>query len=313
MGFGYTFSMHDHHHSHHDHGQTPRDFTRAFQVGVLLNLVFVVIEFTYGFISNSMALVADAGHNLSDVLGLLLAWGAMVLSKRRPTNRFSYGLKSTSIWAALLNGILILLALGAVILESIQRFKNPETINPHLVISVAAIGVIVNGVTAYLFHAGKDHDLNLKGAFLHMLGDALISVGVVISGIIYIYQPVPWLDSVLGLFISGIILWSTLKMLRQVLGLSLHAVPDDIHLDEIRKVLLNDSDILSVHDLHVWAISTTESALTCHIVAKNIQSFIDSTRLSEITEMLKHDFEISHVTIQVEKAASHLGCEQDCY
>jgi cobalt-zinc-cadmium efflux system protein len=306
-------SSHDHEHeghAHHHHA-VPGDFNRAFLIGIILNVSFVAIEAAYGFFSNSLSLLADAGHNLSDVLGLGLAWGAVYLSKKEVSDRYSYGLKSSSIMAALINALVLSIAIGAIVLGAIQRLVHPNFIDGKIVIVVAAVGILVNGFTAYLFSSSDKSDLNLRGAFLHMLSDALISLGVVIAGVVYLQTGWTWIDPLVSIFVSIVIFFSTIGLLRESANLALHAVPKQIDLKIVRAFLLREAGVKDVHDLHVWAMSTTEIALTCHLSTHNPELFFTSGRLQKIADDIEHRFGICHSTIQVDHESAVAHCVKD--
>ena len=287
----------DHGHSHSGHVHAPVSFGRAFAIGIALNTSFVVIEAAYGFLSNSTALLADAGHNLSDVLGLLVAWIAAVLSKRPPTARLTYGLRNTSILAALLNAILLLIASGAILLEAIQRLLHPEPIASTIVIVVAAIGIVINGFTAWLFSGGRD-DINIRGAYLHMMADAALSVGVVLTGIGIMMTGWLWLDPAFSLLIVAVIVWGTWGLLRESTAMSLAAVPSMIDPASVRSYLCSLPGVASIHDLHIWPMSTTETALTAHLVTPGGNP--GDAFLVEACHQLNHRFKIGHATLQIE-------------
>lgn len=297
---------HDHTHDHHEshahgpggHVHTPASFGTAFAIGIGLNAAFVVLEAIFGIMSNSVALVADAGHNLSDVMGLLVAWGAMVLSKRAPTKRFTYGLKGSSILAALFNAIVLLITVGAIGWEAIQRLLHPEPVAGVTVMTVAAAGIVVNGISAWLFASGRKGDINIKGAFMHMAADAVISVGVVIAGFVILYTGWAWIDPVTSLVISAVIVIGTWSLLRDSTAMSLSAVPPSIDPSAVRSYLEKCTGVLQIHDLHIWPMSTTEVALTCHLVIPT--GTPGDAYLMEISHKLKHDFGIQHATLQVE-------------
>lgn len=286
-------------HDHgHGHSHAPANYGRAFLLGVILNLGFVIVETIFGLLSNSLALVADAGHNLSDVLALLLAWGASILVRRRPTRRYTYGLRRSSILAALANAVLLLVAVGAIAWESIQRLGKPGHIDGETVIWVAAVGIVINGATAFMFMSGRKEDLNIKGAFLHMVADALVSLGVVIAGAVILFTGWEWLDPVISLIIVAIILISTWELLRDSINLALDAVPAGIDIAGITNYLLSLPDVSEVHDLHIWGMSTTETALTAHLVIPN---GVDTDALiARATEELHDRFKIEHTTLQIE-------------
>ncbi len=283
--------MHSHHshagHSHHGHGH-PTGHGRAFLIGVVLNLAFVFIEATYGFLADSMALLSDAGHNLSDVLGLAIAGGAALLAKRGTSQRFTYGLRSSTILAALFNALLLLVAVGGIVWESIDRLINPAPVAAITVMAVAGIGILVNGVTAWMFMRGSKDDINIRGAFLHMAADAAVSLGVVIAGAVILWTGATWIDPVISLFIAGVIVWTTWDLLRQSLTLSLQGVPDSIAVREVRSALEGIPGVARVHHLHVWAVSTTDIALTVHLVMPTGHPGNDF--LAEVQQTLKSRF-----------------------
>lgn len=291
-----------HHHAHSGHGHSPPvDFTKAFAIGILLNLGFVLIEAVYGFTAGSMALLADAGHNLSDVLGLILAWAGAALVKRRPSNRFTYGLKKSSILAALLNALLLLLAIGAIVAEAIRRLNNPVPTDGSVVTTVAAIGILVNGLTAWLFARGRKHDINIRGAFLHMAADALVSAGVVAAGLLITYTGLQWIDPVTSLVVALIVLWSTWGLLTESAQMTLAGVPRGIDPDLVGLSLAKLPGVQDVHHLHIWALSTTETALTVHIIVEHDAN--RDTVLRQANAYAHTMFGIAHSTIQIEDAA----------
>lgn len=295
--------------SHAGHTHAPADFGRAFAIGIVLNTTFVLVEAGYGFLSNSTALLADAGHNLSDVLGLLVAWIAAVLSKRPPTPRLTYGLRNTSILAALLNAILLLVASGAILLEAIQRLLHPEPIASTTVIVVAAIGILINGITAWLFSGGKD-DINIRGAYLHMMADAALSFGVVLTGIGIMMTGRLWLDPAFSLLIVAVIVWGTWGLLRESTAMSLAAVPSVIDPAAVRAYLCGLPAVASIHDLHIWPMSTTETALTAHLVTPGGNP--GDAFLIETCHQLNHRFKIGHATLQIETSADvHCSLKPD--
>lgn len=305
--------LHEHEHAHRDHHHAighvhaPKDFGRAFLLGIVLNTGFVIAEVVYGILGNSLALLADAGHNLSDVLGLLLAWGASVLVKRAPTQRYTYGLRSTSILAALGNAGLLLLVTGGIAWEAILRFDEPNAVVGKTVIVVAAFGVAINLGSAVLFMAGRKEDLNIRGAFLHMMGDAIISLGVVIAGFAILSTGWQWLDPVVSLIIAVLILAGTWGLLRDSINLALHGVPEGIDIERVRSYLKTLEGVSEVHDLHVWAMSTTENALTAHLIMP--QGYPDGRFLSTVSDVLQERFDIHHVTIQIETDDTPNACK----
>ncbi|WP_439924231.1 cation diffusion facilitator family transporter [Nitrobacter sp. JJSN] len=303
-------SHHDHARHEHDHGGNGHNhighghtanFGRAFAIGIGLNAAFVIIEAGYGFTANSTALLADAGHNLSDVLGLVVAWIAAVLSRRPPTPRLTYGLRKTSILAALLNAILLLIACGAILLEAIQRLIHPEPIESLTVIVVAAIGIIINGVTAWLFASGRNTDLNIRGAYLHMMADAAVSFGVVLAATAIMATGWLWLDPAMSLVIVAVIVAGTWSLLRESAAMTLAAVPSGIDPAAVRDFLAEHPNVASIHDLHIWSMSTTETALTAHLVMPAGNP--GDAFLIETCRELQRRFGIGHTTLQVETSA----------
>ena len=303
---------HDHGHgasAGHGHGHPPADFGRAFAIGIALNLGFVAIEAGYGFFAHSLALLADAGHNLSDVLGLAIAWGAASLGKRRPTHRFTYGLRGSSILAALFNAVLLLLAAGAIAVEAIRRFGDPQPVAGTTVMWVAGIGIGVNAVTAWLFASGRKGDLNVRGAWLHMMADAVVSVGVVAAGLLILGTGWNWLDPVTSLAIVAVIVWSTWGLLRDSVAMSLDAVPPGVDRGAVEQHLAGLHGVSHVHDLHIWSISTTEVALTAHLVRP--QALLEDAFLHDAASSLKTRFGIGHATLQIECRAGACALEPE--
>ena len=295
-------SSHDHDHSAHGpggHSHAPANFGTAFLIGTVLNVGFVAIEAGYGIASNSMALLADAGHNLSDVLGLLMAWGAVTLSRREPTAHYSYGLRRTSILAALFNAVFLLVAIGAIAFEAVRRLNHPQPVEGGVVMAVAAVGILVNGITAWLFARGRKGDINIRGAFLHMAADAAVSAGVVVSGFLVLKTGLPWLDPATSLVIVAVILVGTWGLLRSSLAMSLDRVPEGIAPEEVEQALSDLSGVMRVHDLHIWPMSTTEISLTCHLVMP--AGCPGDHFLHDASAMLQDRFIIGHSTIQVEQ------------
>lgn len=293
---------HSHAHAGHPHSHAPKDFGRAFAIGIALNLGFVAIEAAFGILANSTALLADAGHNLSDVIGLLVAWGAAILAKRPPTERFTYGLRATSILAALVNALLLIFACGAIAWEAIWRFANPEPVASLTVMIVAGAGILVNGFTAWLFMSGSGSDLNIRGAYLHMVADAGVSIGVVIAGLAIMLTGWLWLDPLTSLAIVAVILWGTWRLLRDSVGLALAAVPGHIELANVKAFLETLPGVTRVHHVHVWAMSTNEVALTAHLVMPGGHPGNDFLR--HAAHDLNERFGIVHPTLQIEVAES---------
>lgn len=283
----------------HDHSSAS-DFGRAFAIGIALNLGFVVVETVYGFIAGSMALIADAGHNLSDVLGLVVAWAGAMMARSSPSRRFTYGLKKASILAALINALLLLVAIGAIAAEAIRRLFNPAATEGATVMAVAAVGIVINGATALLFARGRKHDINIRGAFLHMSADAAVSAAVVLAGFLILTTGQQWIDPVMSLAIAGVIFWSSIGLLKESVWMSLAGVPAGIDVDEVEAELGSLGGVIAVHDLHVWPLSTTETALTAHLVAPDVES---DQLLGTARDLLRRRFHIAHSTIQVERLA----------
>ncbi len=304
MGAGHSHNHSGHNHGHGHHSHAPVDYGRAFAIGVVLNSVFVVVEAAYGFLSGSMALVADAGHNLSDVLSLLIAWGASVMTARPASPRFTYGFKSSSILAALVNAGLLLVATGAILIETVRHLFEPAPVEGMTMIIVAAIGVVINTATALLFMGGRKNDINIRGAFLHMAADALVSVGVVAAGALILLTGKTWIDPATSLIIIAIIAWGSWGLLKDSLRMGLLAVPETIDESEVRRFLAQLPGVAAVHDLHIWPMSTTETALTAHLVMPD--GYPGDAFLHTTAHDLEHHFHIGHTTIQVEAG------EQDC-
>jgi len=286
-------------HAGHAHG--PASFGRAFAIGITLNLIFVVVEFVYGVLGNSVALVADAGHNLSDVLGLAVAWIASMLAKRPPSARFTYGLGASSILAALFNAVLLLVAVGAIAWEATQRLVHPEPVAAVSVMIVAAIGIAINAFTAWLFASGRADDLNIRGAFLHMVSDAAVSAGVVAAGLVILLTGWLWIDPLVSLVISAVIVWGTWSLLRESLAMSVDAVPAKIDPTAVRRFLEGCAGVTAVHDLHIWSMSTTETALTAHLVLPD--GHPGDAFLARTATELRQRYGIGHSTLQIELSA----------
>jgi cobalt-zinc-cadmium efflux system protein len=290
----------EHGHSHAPgHTHAPANFGKAFAIGVALNGAFVAIEVVFGLASNSVSLLADAGHNLSDALGLGVAWAAVILAKRRPTKRFTFGLGGTSILAALFNAVFLLVVVGGLSWEAIGRFFEPQVVGGTTVMIVAACGIVLNGFCAWLFSSGSKGDLNVRGAFLHMAADALVSLGVVVGGLTILLTGWHWIDPLMSLVINLVIVGGTWSLLTGSITMTLNAVPEGIDMDEVKELLLRLPGVVSIHDLHVWSLSTTETALTCHLVTPD-GSPSDET-LAHATEELREHFGIGHVTLQPER------------
>jgi cobalt-zinc-cadmium efflux system protein len=297
---------HDHRsHAHHPRGDARSSYGRAFAIGIALNLAYVGGEAVAGIVSGSLALLADAGHNLSDVLGLSLSWGAAVLSRRQPSDRFTYGLRSSSILAALTNAAILLVVTGGIAWEAIWRLTHPMPVASGIVIGVAAIGIFVNGGTALLFASG-DADLNIKSAFLHLAADALVTAGVVVAGIVIWLTGWLRLDPAVSLIVSAVIVFGTWDLLKSAIGLALDAVPEGVDATAVRSHLLELPGVTGLHDLHIWGMSTTETALTCHLVMP--AGHPGDAVLSAVAQQLHDRFGIHHATIQIELADTDEAC-----
>jgi cobalt-zinc-cadmium efflux system protein len=292
----------------HHHHHAPPDYTRAFAAGVALNIGFVVVEVIYGLAADSLALLTDAGHNLSDVLGLLLAWGASALAKRRPSTRRTYGFSSATILASLVSGLLLLAAVAVIAWEAVGRFSHPVAPAGKTIMVVAAIGVVINTVTALFFVSGKDHDLNIRGAYLHMAADAAVSLGVVVSGALIWWYGLNWLDPLISLLIVVVIFVSTWGLLRDSLNLAVDAVPRNVDPSAVRSFLSTRPNVSALHDLHIWPMSTTDTALTCHLVMARFPE--DDHFLNELSKQLHAQFGIGHATIQLEHGDDDIVCHQ---
>ena len=285
-------------HGHHHHAHGPASYDRAFAIGTALNLGFVLVEAAFGIIANSVALLADAGHNLSDVLALLLAWGAAWLTRRQPTSRHTYGFGSSSILASLINAMLLLVAVGAIAFEAVGRIFRPEPVAEFMVIWVAAAGILVNGATAWMFMRGRERDINIRGAYLHMASDAAVSAGVVVAAIAIWATGWYWLDPLASLAISVVIVLGSLDLLKESTRLAMAAVPGGVDRAGVERYLAGLSGVSAVHDLHIWAISTTETALTAHLVRPAMGP--DDEFLRGVAAELRTRFGIGHCTIQIE-------------
>jgi cobalt-zinc-cadmium efflux system protein len=296
--------MSDHRHHHHVHPHA--DYGRAFAIAVIINLLYVAGEAIAGIVSGSLALLADAGHNLGDVLGLSLSWGAAVLSRRQPSGRFTYGLRSSSILAALGNAIILLVVTGGIAWEALWRLAHPVLVASVVVIWVAAAGIAVNGLTALLFAAGRHRDLNVKSAFLHMAADTLVTAGVVAAGIAIYLSGWLWLDPAVSLGVSAVIILGTWKLVRTSIGLALNAVPEGVDGSAVRTHLLAVPGVTALHDLHIWGMSTTETALTCHLVVPG--GHPGDAVLNRTAQELHLRFGIVHTTLQIELADTEETC-----
>jgi cobalt-zinc-cadmium efflux system protein len=294
-----------HRHDGHSRAAAALDYGRVFAIGVALNLGYVVVEAGIGVTSGSLALIADAGHNLGDVLGLFLSWGAALLSRRRPGGRFTYGYRASSILAALANAVILLVVTGGIAWEALRRLGHPLPTEGGIVAVVAAIGIVVNGVTALLFASGRGRDLNLRSAFMHMAADAVVTAGVLVAGIAIALTGLLWLDPAVSLVVSAVIVYGTWDLVRQSLNLALAAVPQGVDAAAARAHLLAVPGVTGLHDLHIWGMSTTETALTCHLVMP--QGHPGDDALSHVAHELEERFNIHHTTLQIE-----LGDSAEC-
>jgi cobalt-zinc-cadmium efflux system protein len=291
----------------HSHSHVSSSFGGAFAIGIALNLGFVIVEAGFGFYANSIALISDAGHNLSDVLGLVVAWAAAIMARRAASPRFTYGLKKAPILAALFNSLFLMVAVGAIGAEAVRHLFHPSPTNGKIVMIVAAVGILVNGLTAALFSRGQ-HDINIRAAFLHMASDALVSVAVIFAGLVILWTGQQWVDPVMSIAVAIVILWGSIGLLKESVWMSLAGVPSGIDLDRVEAALRELEGVDAVHDLHVWPLSTTETALTAHVVtarAGDPDALLESARVT-----LHERFRIEHCTIQVERyhSADHRDC-----
>lgn len=299
---------HNHSHSHHSHSHQhgAGNYNRAFLISVVLNSGFVVIEVVYGILANSLSLLADAGHNFSDVLGLLLVWGASVLSRRRPTARHTYGLRRSSILAALVNASALLLVSGGIAWEAVQRLRSPDPVIGSTIIVVALVGILINTVSALMFVSGQKNDLNIRGAFLHLAADALVSLGVVLAGVAIALTGWVWVDPVVSLIVTAVIVMGTWRLFRDSFNLMLDAVPENVDPVVVRNYLAERLGVNEVHDLHIWAMSTTETALTAHLVM--LEGYPGDGFLAKLCQDLRENFGIAHATVQIETGDPQHPC-----
>ncbi|MDD3972861.1 MAG: cation diffusion facilitator family transporter [Petrimonas sp.] len=296
---------HSHGHSH----PTNKSYGKAFALGIGLNVIFIAVEIIYGLIANSSALLADAGHNASDVLGLVFAWTAMWLASIKPRGKYTYGLRKTTILVSILNALLLFGAVAVIAWDAIGKFKNPEPVAGSQVMIVAAIGVVINTLTALLFMKGQKDDLNIKGAFLHMAADAGVSLGVVVAGLLINLTGKQWIDPLTSFLIIAVIVWGTWRLFTDSVDLALDAVPKHINLEKVREFLLAQKGVENIHDLHIWAMSTTKVALTAHLI---IPEGINDNFIGDLQHELEHEFGINHTTLQIENKSIEEDCEIDC-
>jgi cobalt-zinc-cadmium efflux system protein len=292
-------------HGHHHHSHAPANFGTAFAVGILLNGAFVVAEIIYGIRAHSLALVADAGHNFGDVLGLFAAWGAFMLAKRAPTSKHTYGFRRSSILSALLNAVLLLIATGGILWEAVRRLMEPAPVASGIVMAVAGVGIAVNAITALMFASGRKGDLNIRGAYLHMAGDAAIAFGVVLAGLAIKLTGISFIDPAVSILVALLVVLSTWGLLRESVNLALDAVPEGIELDAVRSFLVAVPGVQGIHDLHIWAMSTTEAALTVHLIHPEP---VNDQFLADVCEELHDKFGIEHATLQIERGDPGVMC-----
>ena len=298
-----------HSHSHDHHHEPGNRYGKAFAIGIGLNVAFVAVEVVFGLLANSSALLDDAGHNASDVLSLVFAWTAAWMATIRPTGKYTYGLRKTTILVSILNALLLFGAVGFIAWDAIGKIRNPVPVAGTQVMIVAGIGVVINTITALLFMKGQKEDLNIKGAFLHMAADAGVSLGVVIAGLLIKFTGALWIDPVTSFLIIVVVLWGTWKLFTDSLKLALDAVPGHIEIDEVRTFLQDQKGVTNVHDLHIWAMSTTKVALTAHLIMPGGN---DDAFLARLQEELEHKFGIGHTTFQIEKEQVEANCQTDC-
>lgn len=303
-------SPHHHHHHHHHSGENGmQNYGRLFSIGIGLNIIFVVVEVIYGLIANSSALIADAGHNLSDVLGMAFAWAAAWLATIKPKGKYTYGWRKTTILVSVLNALLLFGAMAIIGWDAINKLKNPQPVGGTQVMIVAAIGVIINTATALLFMKGQKNDLNIKGAFLHMAADAAVSLGVVVAGLLINLTGYLWIDPITSFAIIAVILWGTWGLFTDSVDLALDAVPKHIDIDRVRSFLMSREGVDDIHDLHIWAMSTTRVALTAHLVMPEGHT---DFFIAELQHDIAHEFGISHTTFQIETQDMEHDCNTDC-
>jgi len=298
---------HDHNHSHFD----VQNVRKAFVVGIALNLIFTITEAVVGYLADSVAVLADAGHNLADTASLVIALLAFRLALAKPTQKYTYGYKKATVLAALANAIILMFAIAFIVYEAIERFSTPQEINGKVVMLIAGFGVLLNGFTAMLFFRSKEKDLNVKGAYLHLMADALVSIGVVISGAIITIFGLYWIDSVVALLVAVVIFLSTWALLRQTLRISLDGVPHNIDSAKITEEIKNVEGVQDIHHLHIWALSTTQNALTAHIVLKNELSLETLPKIKHEIRHIAEHFDIRHCTLETEFASDNCEHKED--
>jgi cobalt-zinc-cadmium efflux system protein len=298
-----------HSHGHTNQGSGTNSYGRAFAIGIGLNITYVAVEVFYGIVSNSSALLADAGHNASDVLSLVFAWTAVWLATIRPRGKYTYGLRKTTILVSILNALLLFGAMAVIAWDAIGKFKNPEPVEGTKVMIVAGIGVFINTITALLFMKGQKEDLNIRGVFLHMAADAGVSLGVVVAGLMINLTGMLWIDPAVSFAIIAVVLWGTWRLFTSSIDLALDAVPLHIDIQKVREFILSVDGVTDIHDLHIWAMSTTQVALTAHLV---MPGGYDDKFISNLQEDLRHKFSIGHTTFQVERETIRENCNSGC-
>lgn len=294
----------------HTHDHSPANHGKAFLIGIFLNTAYVVIEIIYGLIAHSSALLADAGHNAGDVLSLGFSWGALAFALRKPSSSYTYGLKRMSILASILNALILLVTMGIIAGDAIHKLKHLENVDENIVVWVAGIGILINGFTAFLFMKGQKEDLNIKGAFYHMAADAAVALAVLIAGVVIKYTGWEWLDPVMSFVVIIVVVWGTWNLLKDSVNLALDAVPENIDIDAVKMYFLSLNGIKAVYDLHIWALSTTQTALSVHLLIPENKG--DDRVLKEIREQLHDRFEITHPTIQIIHEAEPVNYQKDC-
>jgi cobalt-zinc-cadmium efflux system protein len=293
--------MSNHSHHHHEHHHQPNNINTAFIIGIILNMAFVIVEVVAGFNYHSMALLSDAGHNLADVGSLALSLIAILLMKSKSTKKYTYGYKKTSVLIALVNSVLLLISIGAIAVEAFHQIIHPQNVSGKMISIVATMGLIINAASAFLFFKNKEHDLNVKGAYLHLLADALVSLSIIIAGIIIYYTNWFWLDSIMSLVVVAVIIYSTFTLLKDSVRLSLDGVPTQIDIDEIKQKINVINGVVNIHHIHIWAISTSQNALTAHIVVAQNSIYANELEMKkEIKHILQHQ-NIQHITLEIEK------------
>lgn len=293
---------------HNHHSGNVRNIGNAFKIGITLNVIFIILEVFFGFISNSMALISDAGHNFSDVVALIFSWIAVRLSQSKPTLKFTYGFRRSTILISILNTVILMAAVGFIIWEMVRRIGEPQVINSKNVMTIAAVGIVINGFTAWLFYEDKKRDLNIRSAFIHFMADALVSVGVVVAGLLIYITGISWIDSVVSVIIIAVILYNAYKLLIESVSLALDSVPENINIEAIREYLAGLPEVKGIHDLHIWALSTSSAALTVHLETR---IHTDISFLAGVRKQLKEEFGIGHSTIQIESGEQPELCN-DC-